>query len=125
MIVSNLNSILLEGNVVVADEVLRKAEGMAARYDFRLVSERVSRNKQNQVEKREEGLFEVEARGKLAEWCRVECRVGRGVRLVGRLAQEQRSTADGSIESHVYIIAEHIEFRASFASDADVPDDAA
>jgi hypothetical protein len=106
---------LLEGNVVVTDEVLRKAKRESARYDFRLVGKRVSRDKQNQVEKRGEGLFEVEARGKLAEWCRVGCRVGRGVRLA----------AGGSIESHVYIIAEHIEFRASFATDADVADDAA
>jgi single-strand DNA-binding protein len=123
MVVSHLNSVLLEGDLV--KDAVWEIEAGTARYDFTLASSRVLKNTGQGILEKEVSFFEVQAYGELVERCRVEARQGRGVRLVGRLAQEQRQTGDGGQENRVYIIAEHIEFRAGITTDAELPDDAA
>jgi single-strand DNA-binding protein len=124
MVVNHLNSVLLEGDLV-KDAVYRKTEAGTARYDFTLASSRVLKNTGQGILEKEVSFFEVVAYGELVERCRVEARQGRSVRVVGRLAQERRQRADGGQESRVYVIAEHIEFRAGITTDAELPDDAA
>ncbi|MHB9294012.1 putative Single-stranded DNA-binding protein [Hollandina sp. SP2] len=112
---NNLNSILLEGNLV-KDSLLKTTPRGTAVCTFSLAS--------NRFFKRETGMeqeisyFEVESWAKLAENAHTQGRKGRGVRVVGRLKQERWIGMDGKPQSKIVIVAEHIEFRPEFAKEA-------
>ena len=120
---NNLNSILIEGNLVKDPESRTTAKGTAL-CTFTIATNRYYR-KDGKMEK-EVSYVDVEAWGKLAEYCQKNGTKGKGVRVVGRLKQDRWTGKDGKLYSRISIIAEHIEFRPEFkkesASGQDTPD---
>ncbi|GHU47518.1 hypothetical protein FACS1894200_03010 [Spirochaetia bacterium] len=111
---NNLNSVLIEGNLVKDPEfrVLPKGSSLCK---FSIASNRRGGD-QDEV-----SFFEVETWKDLAENCRQLGFKGRGVRVVGRLKQGRWTDADsGKIHSKVIIVAEHVEFRPIYKHEADV-----
>ena len=121
---NNLNSILIEGNMV-RDPLLRTTQKGTSVCNFTIASNRFYRQGSSNLEN-EVGFFDVEAWGKLAESCVSYGRRGRGVRVVGRLKQDRWTGNDGKNHSKVAIVAEHVEYRSDFkktnesASDASI-----
>jgi single-strand DNA-binding protein len=108
---NNLNSILIEGNLV-RDPLLRSTPKGTPLCTFTLASNRFF--KQDSQLEREVGFFDVETWAKLAENCYNLGHRGRGVRVVGRLKQDRWTGSDGKSHSKVTIVAEHVEFRPDF-----------
>jgi single-strand DNA-binding protein len=108
---NNLNSILIEGNLV-RDPLLRSTPKGTPVCSFTLASNRFF--KQDTGLEKEVGFFDVESWSKLAEHCYNQGRKGRGVRVVGRLKQDRWNGSDGKPHSRVAIVAEHVEFRPEF-----------
>jgi single-strand DNA-binding protein len=116
---NNLNSILIEGNLV-RDPLLRNTPKGTPVCSFSLASNRFF--KQDSGLEKEVSFFEVETWAKLAENCYNLGHKGRGVRVVGRLKQERWNGSDGKPHSKVTIVAEHVEFRPEFKRDDSVSD---
>ena len=116
---NNLNSILIEGNLVRDPTFKNTAKGTPV-CSFTIASNRFSKQDSN-IEK-EVGFFHVEAFSKMAESSRNQGHKGRGVRVVGRLKQSRWTDANGLSRSRICIIAEHIEFRPDFSKSS--PQDA-
>jgi single-strand DNA-binding protein len=112
---NNLNSILIEGNLV-RDPQFRSTSKGTSLCTFSLASNRAYRQ-ENGMEK-EVSFFDVEAWSKLAESCQANGRKGRGVRVVGRLKQSRWLDTEGKTRSKISIVAEHVEFRPEFKKDA-------
>jgi single-strand DNA-binding protein len=108
---NNLNSILIEGNLV-RDPLLKSTPKGTAVCTFTLASNRYY--KQDTAYEKEVGFFDVETWSKLAENCYNLGHKGRGVRVVGRLKQDRWEDSDGKPHSRVTIVAEHVEFRPDF-----------
>ncbi|MDR1948694.1 MAG: single-stranded DNA-binding protein [Spirochaetaceae bacterium] len=108
---NNLNSILIEGNLV-RDPMLRSTPKGTPVCTFSLASNRYY--KQDSGQEREVSFFDVETWAKLAESCYSLGHKGRGVRVVGRLKQDRWNGSDGKPHSRVTIVAEHVEFRQEF-----------
>jgi single-strand DNA-binding protein len=111
---NNLNSILIEGNLVRDPESRTTPKGTAV-CSFQIASNRYY--KQDSGLEKEVSFFTVESWGKLAESVGSQGRKGRGVRVVGRLKQERWQDREGKAQSKVSIIAEHVEFRPEFKKD--------
>jgi single-strand DNA-binding protein len=111
-IVNNLNSILLEGNLVLDPIFLTTTNGMPL-CTFSIASNRFYRQESG-LEK-EVSFFDVETWARLADMCREQGHKGRSVRIVGRLKQSRWNGDDGKLCSRVSIVAEHIEFRGGTA----------
>jgi len=105
---NNLNSILIEGNLV-RDPILRTTPKGAQVCVMSLASNRFY--KMDSGYEREVSFFEIESWSRLAEACYNKARKGRGIRVVGRLKQSRWVDADGKSRSRVIIVAEHVEFR--------------
>ncbi|MCL2127458.1 MAG: single-stranded DNA-binding protein [Treponema sp.] len=112
---NNLNSILIEGNLV-RDPLFRSTPKGTPVCTFSLASNRFFR--QDSGLEKEVSFFEVETWAKLAEACNNLGKKGRGVRVVGRLKQDRWTGNDGKARSRVAIVAEHVEFRPEFKKDA-------
>jgi single-strand DNA-binding protein len=108
---NNLNSILIEGNLV-KDPLLRTTVKGTSVCTFSLASNRYF--KQDTGFEQEVSFFEVETWSKLAERCYNLGRKGRGVRVVGRLKQDRWTGQDGKSHSRIMIVAEHVEFKPEF-----------
>ena len=108
---NNLNSILIEGNMV-RDPLFRSTQKGTSVCNFTIASNRFY--KQDSNFEKETGFFDVEAWGKLAEICSSQGRKGRGVRVVGRLKQDRWTGNDGKNHTKVAIVAEHVEYRPEF-----------
>ncbi|MCL2880686.1 MAG: single-stranded DNA-binding protein [Treponema sp.] len=108
---NNLNSILIEGNLV-RDPLLRSTPKGTQVCTFTLASNRFY--KQDTGLEKEVGFFDVETWAKLAENCYSLGHKGRGVRVVGRLKQDRWDGNDGKSHSKISIVAEHVEFRPDF-----------
>jgi single-strand DNA-binding protein len=113
--VNNLNSILIEGNLVRDPEVHTAPKGTTV-CTFSIASNRYF--KQDSCMEKEVSYFNVETWAKLAESVGNQGRKGRGVRVVGRLKQERWTDRDGKTQSKVVIVAEHVEFRPELAKTA-------
>jgi single-strand DNA-binding protein len=111
---NNLNSILIEGNLV-RDPLLRSTPKGTQLCTFTLASNRFF--KQDSGLEKEVGFFDVETWSKTAEHCYNLGHKGRGVRVVGRLKQDRWVGQDGKSHSRVTIVAEHVEFRPEFKKD--------
>ena len=111
---NNLNSILIEGNLV-KDPLLRSTPKGTHVCTLKLASNRFYKqdNQASGFEK-EVSFFDVETWSKLAEACYSKGRKGRGVRVVGRLKEDRWNSDDGKPHSRVTIVAEHVEFRPEF-----------
>ncbi|MCL2763249.1 MAG: single-stranded DNA-binding protein [Treponema sp.] len=112
---NNLNSILIEGNLV-RDSALRTTPKGTSVCTFSLASNRFFRQESGM--EREVSFFEVETWSKLAEVCNSLGKKGRGVRVVGRLKQDRWTGSDGKQRSRITIVAEHVEFRPEFKKEA-------
>ena len=108
---NNLNSILIEGNLV-RDPLYRTTPKGTPLCTFTLASNRFF--KQDSGLEKEVSFFDVESWAKLAENCYNLGRKGRGVRVVGRLKQDRWNGTDGKSHSKIAIVAEHVEFKPEF-----------
>ena len=111
---NNLNSILIEGNLV-RDPLLRTTPKGTQVCMMSLASNRFY--KQDEGFEKEVSFFEVETWARLAEACYNKGKKGRGVRIVGRLKQDRWTSPDGKPQSKICIVAEHVEFRPEFKKD--------
>ena len=109
---NQLNSIILEGNLVANAELSEPSKGFKV-CKFSLGVNRFTKSL-NGESIDEVSFFDVEAYGKLAESCEKNGIKGRGVRVVGRLKQSRWKNNDGKNLSRVYVIAEHIEYKPKF-----------
>lgn len=108
--VSNLNSVTIEGIVSQAPEFKR----LDSRFDickFPIVV--------NCDYKKADGsyvnfssFFTIKAYGEVAKECMKSCFVGNGVKVLGRLKQERWKTETGERRTFVCIIASKIEFKS-------------
>ena len=105
---NNLNSILIEGNLVRDPDFRTTPKGIGV-CKFPMASNRFY--KQDSGMEKEVSFFDVESWGKLAENVNDKGRKGRGVRVVGRLKQERWQNNEGKAMARVVIVAEHVEFR--------------
>ena len=113
---NNLNSILVEGNLVKDPSMRATPKGVPV-CTFSLASNRYY--KQDDGYEQETSFFDVETWNRLAENCGTLGRKGRGVRVVGRLKQDRWSDNEGKPRSKIKIVAEHVEFRPDFKKDKD------
>jgi single-strand DNA-binding protein len=117
---NNLNSILIEGNMV-RDPLFKSTPKGTPVCTFSVASNRFY--KQDSGMEKEVSFFDVETWAKLAENCGSLGRKGRGVRVVGRLKQERWNDGDGKPRSKIKIVAEHVEFRPDFKKEDDKAQD--
>jgi single-strand DNA-binding protein len=110
-VMNNLNSILIEGNLI-RDPLLKTTAKGTAICTFSIASNRYF--KQDSDLEKEVSYFDVQSWSKLAETCHNLGHKGRGARVVGRLKQERWNGPDGKTQSKVVIVAEHVEFRPDF-----------
>ena len=106
---NQLNSLILEGNLV-RDAVLAEPAPGFKKCSFSVGVNRFYKNKKNE-DVNEVSFFDVEAYGKMAEYCESKAKKGRGVRVVGRLKQDTWKDGDGKTVSKIYVVAEHIEYK--------------
>jgi single-strand DNA-binding protein len=105
---NNLNSILIEGNLVRDPELRSTPKGTSV-CTFPIASNRYF--KQNDAMEKEVSFFNVETWAKLADASYRQGKKGRGVRVVGRLKQERWNDKGNKAQSRIFIVAEHVEFR--------------
>lgn len=105
---NNLNSVLVEGNLVRDPELSYTAKGTPV-CKFSIGSNR--HYKQDEEIQMEVSFFEITTWSKLAEVCNEYLTKGRGVRVIGRLKQDRWLALDGKGRSKVYVVAEHVEFK--------------
>lgn len=106
---NNLNSIIIEGNLVADPEF------KVVRNDIMVVNFAIGYNRSIKREDTyfpEVSFFSVEAWDKLAEKIRDKAQKGTGVRIVGRLKQHRWCDPDGRQRSRVVIVADHVEFKS-------------
>lgn len=108
---NNLNSILIEGNLVREPTITTTPKGSQV-CTFPIATNRYF-NQGSGYEK-EVSYFNIETWGRLADICGSKGKKGRGVRVVGRLKQERWNGKDGKLQSRVTIVADHVEFRPEF-----------
>ena len=106
---NQLNSLILEGNLV-RDAVLAEPAPGFKKCNFSVGVNRFYKNRKNE-DVNEVSFFDVEAYGKMAEYCESKAKKGRGVRVVGRLKQDTWKDSEGKTASRIYVIAEHIEYK--------------
>jgi len=117
---NNLNSILIEGNLVKDPELSYTSKGTAV-CRFSVACNRSF--KQDEQVQKEVSYFDVTTWTRLAEVCGEYLKKGRGVRVVGRLKQDRWTDADGKGRSKVYIMAEHVEFKPQLRKDGEEKED--
>ena len=104
---NNLNSVLIEGNLVKDPERFDFNTGTMAKFSIGV--NRYYRNAAKEPMK-ETSFITVQTWGALAEGCCRYLKKGRGVRVVGRLKQE-KWTDDKIVRDRHVIVAEHVEFK--------------
>ncbi len=109
---NQLNSIILEGNVVKQPELTEPCSGFKV-CKFTIAVNRFFKKESGEAVE-EVSFFDVESYGKSAEVCQSNLTKGRGVRVVGRLKQNRWKDTDGKNHSKVFVMSEHIEFKPVF-----------
>ncbi len=107
---NQLNSIILEGNVVKKAELSEPTSGFIV-CKFPLAVNRKTKTPAGEF-REEVSYFDVETYGQMAEKCSKYCDKGKGVRVVGRLKQS-RWEENNVKKSRVYVVAEHVEYKFS------------
>lgn len=105
---NNLNSVLVEGNLVRDPELSYTNRGTPV-CKFSVACNRYY--KQDDELQQEVSFFDITVWSRQAEVCGEYLHKGRGVRIVGRLKQDRWQDASGNNRSRVLIIAEHVEFK--------------
>ena len=106
---NQLNSIILEGNLVRDAALSEPTEGFKI-CKFTIGVNRFYRNRNDETSQ-EVSFIDVECFGKIAEYCHKRAVKGRGVRVVGRLKQDSWKDNSGKSQSRVFVVAEHIEYK--------------
>ncbi len=101
-----LNSVLIEGILVKDPELNITTKGTPV-CTFTIATNR--HFKQDDELQEKVSNFDITVWARLAEVCQEYLYKGRGVRVVGRLKQDQSVEANG--QSTVYVVAEHVEFK--------------
>lgn len=104
---NNMNSVIIEGNLVDDPEVKNTPNGTAV-CAFAIASNRYY--KANNETEKETSFLNIEAWSKLAENCGAYLKKGRGVRVVGRIKQDRWVDQQGKHASRLKIVADHIDF---------------
>jgi single-strand DNA-binding protein len=107
-ILSNLNSILIEGTLEEDSKFITTPKG-ASLCTFTIATTRYFRR--NGDPEKEVSRFNIETWSKLAQQCENMGHKGRSIRVVGRLKQNRWTDSEGRSQSKIVIVAEHIEFR--------------
>lgn len=105
---NNLNSILLEGNLVRDPESRKTPKGTPVCH-FSLATNRYRKDADNEV-----SFFDVEVWAKQATACQEYLSKGRGVRIIGRLKQDRWTDPAGKTRSRVKVVGDHVEFKPIF-----------
>lgn len=103
---NKLNSLILEGNIVA----LGKCPSDIPSFTMQIETSRAYRNGKGEYEN-EKQTFVVMVYGELAEKAETNCKLGRGVRVVGRLSAFKYKDTNGKQSRAIGIIAEHIDFK--------------
>ncbi|MCR5188336.1 MAG: single-stranded DNA-binding protein [Treponema sp.] len=120
---NQLNSIILEGNLVKDSVLSEPASGFKV-CRFTIGVNRFYKNKNDEgVE--EVSYFDVEAYGKTAEYCEKKAKKGRGIRVVGRLKQNVWKDSENKTQTKVFVVAEHIEYKPVYAKAEENPKESA
>lgn len=106
---NQLNSLIIEGNVVRQAELSEPASGFKVCKFPVAVNRYVKNSNGDGVE--EVSYFDIETYGKMAEICEKQSTKGRGIRVVGRLKQNRWKDSDGKNQSKIFVVAEHVEFK--------------
>ncbi|HKM07538.1 MAG TPA: single-stranded DNA-binding protein [Sphaerochaeta sp.] len=107
---NNLNSVLLEGNLVRDPEKVLVGSNGNVMGKFSIAVNRYF--KKANAEPVEEVMYiGVQVWGGLAEGCLNYLKKGRGVRVVGRLRQERWEDKEGGNREKIIVVAEHVEFK--------------
>ncbi len=105
---NNLNSVLIEGNLVRDPDLSYTPKGTAV-CKFSVACNRFYKEGDEMV--KEVSFIDISTFARLAEVCGEYLKKGRGVRVVGRLRQDRWSDTEGRAHSRLYVIGEHVEFR--------------
>ena len=111
---NQLNSIILEGNVVKKAELSEPASGFIV-CKFPMAVNRKTKSPDGEQHE-EVSYFDVETYGELAETCSKYCDKGKGIRVVGRLKQS-RWEENNVKRSRIYVVGEHVEYKYSKPKD--------
>ena len=107
---NNLNSVLLEGNLVRDPEKVLVGSNGSVMGKFSIAVNRYY--KKANAEAVEEVMYiGAQVWGGLAEGCLNYLKKGRGVRVVGRLRQERWEDKEGGNREKIVVVAEHVEFK--------------
>jgi single-strand DNA-binding protein len=119
---NNLNSVLLEGNLVRDPELKKVGSIQRSVCRFSIGVNRYYRKAKDDEVVQETLFIEVETWGVLAENCAQYLKKGRGVRVVGYLKQENwEGKEDKKNHSRIILEAEHVEFRPDQGTKAESP----
>jgi single-strand DNA-binding protein len=108
----DLNSILVEGNVVNEPEARYDEDGKLI-CRMTIANKRYLKDEDGDL-KEEVSYLVIEAKGHLAEVCATYLRgedEHRGIRVVGRLKQERWQDNKMKSQSKIIILAEYVEFK--------------
>lgn len=105
---NSLNSVLLEGNLTGDPEKVDKENG-ATLVKFKIASSRFRKVGDETVE--DVIFFDIEVWNRVGLLCLKTLAKGRGVRVVGRLAQDRWMDKAGESHTKTKIVAETIEFK--------------
>ncbi len=120
---NNLNSVLLEGNLVRDPEKVLVGSNGSVMGKFSIAVNRYYK-KANADAVEEVMYIGVQVWGGLAEGCLNYLKKGRGVRVVGRLRQERWEDKEGGKREKIIVVAEHVEFKPeSKGKPAEICDD--
>lgn len=114
---NQLNSIILEGNLVRDVVLSEPCEGFK-KASFTIGVNRWYKNI-NGEGCTEVSYFDVEGYGPIAQYAEKKATKGRGIRVVGRLKQDTWKDEDGKFHSKTFVVAEHIEYRPMPFSSSD------
>jgi len=107
----NLNSVLLEGNLVRDPDLKKIGDEQRPVCRFSIGVNRYRKDEKGEV-RQFTTFVDTECWNALAENCAKYLKKGRGVRIVGALKQENwMGKDDGKNHSRLIVTANHIEFR--------------
>ena len=104
-----INSLVIEGNV--AKEITTSADEFGMQVgELTISSSRFYKDSKGEMTE-EKSFFDVVCYGMVADYYEKEAKLGRGIRVVGRLKQTTWTDSEGKKHSRVVVIAEHVEFK--------------
>lgn len=103
---NNLNSLILEGNIAAFEKCPSNIPSLT----MQIETSRAYRNRKGEYEN-EKQTFVVMVYGELAEKAETNCKLGRDVRVVGRLSTFKYKDTNGKQCKTIGVIAEHIDFK--------------